>query len=288
MRRCAVKFRPKTTTSERQLCVALAATGRTASLDDLSAWRKDGLLPALAKTGLGRGKGQSYYWGEENILAQAKAVYDAFQRYGRSDQALITVFLSGFAVPPARLRRAWLHRVKMRRPPAVRVVRKKPDISVLWDPGADRLLLQAALCVAAAVETDETSQRAATMGLLDQALAKLRLTRRRANDSHLANQLWQLLNIIGAVLDTSDLVRDASDGELIIAQRHLSVAMAFLSGLGDFSGTLADTLEPQLFLFFLTLLRSGQTGTLDRMMAYVDGANWKAPVPQGRSLSLTA
>ncbi len=270
--RCVVKFRPKTTTSERQLCIALAATGRTVSLDDLSAWRKDGLLPPLAKSGLGRGKGQSYYWGEENILAQAKAAYDALQHCDRADQALIEVFLSGFAVPLAQLRRAWLHRAKMRKPPAVRIVQKSLDTGALLDSGVDRLLLQAALCVGAAVETDDAPQPAAMMAMLDRALSKLWLTRDSANDTGMLNQLWQLLNIIGSVLDASDLVREASDDELSIAQRHLGVAMEFLSGCGDLSKKLADALGPQLFLFFLTLSRSGQVDTLDRMMAYVDSA----------------
>ena len=257
------------------------------SLDDLSAWRRDGLLPPFAKTGLGRGKGQSYYWTEENILAQAAAAYDALHQYGRADQALIAMFLSGFAVPLAQLRRAWLHRAKMRKPPAVRIVQKRPDIGALPGSGVDRLLLQAALCVGAAVQTDDAPQRAATMALLDRALSKLRLTRDGTNGSGMSFQLWQLLNIIGSVLDASDLVRDASDDEISLAQRHLGVAMEFLSGCGEPFEILADTLGPQLFLFFLTLLRSGQASILDRMMTHVEGASWQAPIPPARILSLT-
>ena len=283
-----MKFRPKTTTSERQLCVALAATGRTVSLDELSTWRKDGLLPPMASTGLGVGKGKSYYWREEGIVARARAVYDAIHRHGRPDEVLITLFLSGFAVPLVQLRRAWLHRTKMRRPPAVRAVHKSLDASALMDPGVDRMLLQAALCVGAAVETGDVSQRVATKALLDRALSKLRLARDGTNDSGLADQLWQLLNIIGSVLDSSDLIREASDDELRIAQRHLSVAMEFLSGCSDASDVPSETLGSQLFLFFLTLLRSGQADMLDRMMAYVDGASCQAPAPPARSLSLTA
>jgi hypothetical protein len=283
-----VKFRPNTTTSERQLCIALAATGRTVSLDELTAWRKDGLLPPMASTGLGAGKGKSYYWREEEIVARAQAVYDAMQRHGRPDEALITLFLSGFAVPLVQLRRAWLHRAKMRRPPAMRIVEKRPDTRASMDLDADSLLLQAALCVGAAVETGDAPQRVAMITLLDGALSKLRLTREGANDSSLADQLWQLLNIIGLVLDTSDLVRDANDNELRTAQRHLGVAMEFLSDCGHGCEELAETLGPQLFLFFLTLLRSGQAGTLDRMMAYVDGASWQAILPPARNHSISA
>jgi hypothetical protein len=279
MHRYAVKFRPETTTSERQLCIALAATGRMIALDDLSAWRKDGLLPPLAKSGLGRGKGQSYYWAELDILAQAKAVYDALHRYGRPDQALITVFLSGFAVSPAQLRRAWLYRAKMHRPPTVRVIERSPNTGTLMDCGVERMLLQAALCVGRAVETDDTPQRTAMVALLDRALSKLQLTPDNVNDPGLSHQLWQLLNIIGSVLDASDVIREASDDELSIAQRHLGIAMQFLSGCGTSTENVVDILGPQLFLFILTLLRSGQASTLDRMTAYVDGSNWHAPGP---------
>ena len=283
-----MKFRPNTTTSERQLCIALAATGRTVLLDELTAWRKDGLLPPMASTGLGAGKGKSYYWREEEIVARARAVYDAMQRHGRPDEALIALFLSGFAVSLVQLRRAWLHRARMRRPPAVRVVRKNFDTSGLMDPGPDRLLLQAALCVGAAVETGSAPQRVATMALLDRALSKLRLKWEGANDAGLADQLWQLLNIIGSVLDSSDLVREARDDELRIAQRHLGVAMQFLSDCSNASEGPGEKLGSQLFLFFLTLLRSGQADTLDRMMAYVDGASWQTDLPPARNHSISA
>ena len=80
-----MKFRPNTTTSERQLCIALAATGRTVSLDELTAWRKDGLLPPMASTGLGAGKGKSYYWREEEIVARAQGhIRDWIGRFNRS------------------------------------------------------------------------------------------------------------------------------------------------------------------------------------------------------------
>jgi len=256
------------------------------SRDELSAWRKDGLLPPMASTGLGAGKGKSYYWHDEAIVARAQAVYDAMQRHGRPDQALITLFLSGFSIPLARLRRAWLHHAKMRRPPVVRLLRKRPDTSALMDTGVDRLLLQAAICVGAAVEIGDEPHRAATLALLDRALSKLRLTRDGANGSELAGQLWQLLNITASTLDSSDLVREASDDELLMAQRHLGLAMDFLSGCGDLPEKLSDTLGPQLFLFFLTLLRSGQADMLDRVMACVDGANWQAPTRSVQSVSL--
>ncbi len=201
---------------------------------------------------------------------------------------MISLFLSGFAVRLAQLRRAWLHRAKLRRPPAIRVVPKSRDAGMPLDLGADNLLLQAALSIGGAVDLDDAPPCHAAISLLNRGLSKLGLARYGVNDSGLADRLWHMLNVIGSVLDTSDLVREASDDELCAAQRHLGVAMAFLRDCEDTPESIAETLSPQLFLFFLTLLRSGQARTLSRMLAYVDGANWREPVARARSLSLTA
>src|SRR5579872_3451951 len=107
-----VKKRSQDTTSERQLLDALLAGGRKAGLAELRAWRKAGLLPALASHGIGAGR--SYYWRKPDIQAQAEQVHDALQRHGRIDEALITVWLAGFEVPVERVRRAWANRAKMR------------------------------------------------------------------------------------------------------------------------------------------------------------------------------
>ncbi len=283
-----MKFRPETTTSERQLALALAATGRAASLEELSAWRKDGLLPPMASKGLGPSRGKSYYWREENILQQAQAACDAMRRHGRTDHALVTLFLSGFAVPSAQLRRAWQHRAKLRRPPATRVGREKGRAGGLMDMGADSLLLQAALCIGAAVEIDDDRQRNAIMTLLHRALEKLGLARHGANDSTLADQLCHLLNIIGSVLDSSDLVREASDEDLRQAQRHLGIAMALLDDCDEPPEPVVEILGRQLFLFLLALHRSGQIQTLDRLMARLEGISWQGFSRPARSLALPA
>ena len=281
-----MKSRPKSTTSERQLSLALAATGRPVSLEELSAWRKDGLLPPMSSTGLGTGKGKSYYWGEENILARGEIVYDAMHRHGRADQTLVTLFLSGFPVPLAQLRRAWLHRAKLRKAPAVRIVPKNTDTGTSMDLDADNLLLQAALCAGAAVDIEAAPGHLALIPLLNRAFSKLGLARHGVNDPGMADQLWHLLGIIASVLDTSDLIRQAHDDELRTAQRHLGTAMEFLSDGGDAPETFAEILGPQLFLFFLTLLRSGQADTLERIMDYVDGASRQAPTQPVRGLAL--
>ena len=199
------------------------------------------------------------------------------RRYGRADRTLVTLFLSDFAMPLPQLRRAWLNRARLHKPPAVRTVRESPDVGALMDIGADSLLLQAALYVGAAVETENGSQCAPIMAVLNRALSKLGMVRHGANDSGMADQLWHLLSIIGAMLDASDLMREASDDELHAAQRYLGVAMVFLRDCSDPSEPIVETLRPQLFLFFLTLLHSGQGRTLDRLKAYVEGTGWQSP-----------
>jgi hypothetical protein len=281
-----VGFRPETTTSERQLALALAATGRATSLDELSTWRKDGLLPPLASKGLGASRGKTYYWREVNILQQAQAAYDAMRRHGRTDHALVTLFLSGFAVPPGQLRRAWQHRANLRRPPFIRIAREKGGAGALVDKAVDSLLLQAALCIGAAIETDDDPQRTAIIALLNRALPKLGLARHATNDSVMPDRLYHLLNIIGSILATSDLVREASDDDLRQAQCHLAIAMTFLRDCGSPSEQVTETLGRHLFLFLLTLLRSGQIRTLDRIMACLEGAGWQAVGPPAQTRAL--
>lgn len=266
--------------------MALAATGRMVSHEELTAWRKDGLLPPLANTGLGTGKGKSYYWRENNIVEQAQTACDAMRSHGRKDHALITLFLSGFTVPLAQLRRAWLHCAKLRKAPAVRIVRENPGTGTPMDLDAENLLLQAALCVGAALEIEPVAGHLALMPLLNCAFSKLGLAPHGTNDPGLADQLWHLLGIIGSVLDTSGLIREAHDDELRTAQRHLRTAMEFLSDGCDASETCVEVLGPQLFLFFLTLLRSGQVRTLDHLMTYVGGVGRQAPTQSAQRLPL--
>lgn len=258
------------------------------SLDELTIWRKEGLLPPMANTGLGTGRGKSYYWREENILAQAKIVYDAMRRHGRAEQTLVTLFLSGFRVSLPQLRRAWLHRVKLRKPLTVRKGQKNRGTGTVTTPGADHLLLQAALWVGAAVETEDASQRNAVMTLLERALSKLGLARHGANEPGLADQIWHLLIVITSVLDTSDLIREAGDDELRSAQRYLGMTLEFLRSCGDTPDTVLETLGARLFQFILLLLRSGQIEVLDHITIYMKGTGWPAISPPARVLSLSA
>lgn len=266
--------------------MALAAAGRAVSLEELRTWRKDGLLPPLASYGLGTGKGKSYYWREGNILEQAQAACDAMRRHGRTDHTLVTLFLSGFPVPLAQLRRAWLNRVRLRKPPSVHVTRERPDAIALMDPGTDSLLLQAALCAGAAIHLDGTPEQGAMELLLSRAAAKLGLIQHGANDPGLTGQLSHLLLVVGSVLDQGNLVREAADQDLLDAQRYLGTAITFLSDCGDVAGLMTTTAGSLLFVLFLTLLRSGQTNLLHQMMEFLGRTG--RPVRPARNLALPA
>ena len=108
-----MRYRPDTSISERELVLALAAGGRHVALSRLVNWRKEGLLPPLASSGVGNGR--SYYWREPNILAQAELVHDCLARHGRSDATIITLWLKGFWIPLPQLRRAWQNRARLRK-----------------------------------------------------------------------------------------------------------------------------------------------------------------------------
>jgi hypothetical protein len=64
--------------------------------------------------------------------------------------------------------------------------------------------------------------------------------------------------------------------------------MAFLRDCGTPSEPVVEALGRKLFLFLLTLLRSGQTRTLDRIMSRLEDTGWQVPAPQTRNLALPA
>jgi hypothetical protein len=266
-----VKFRSQTTTSERQLSLALATTGRMVSLGELKTWRKDGLLPPMANTGLGTGKGKSYYWREENILARAQAVCDAMRRHGRPDQVLVTLFLSGFKVPLAQLRRAWLHRGKLRKSLKVRTVaNSEPGDLLHFVPGLPDMLLQIMVCVGDAVSMDDIHN---VFAVLERSLARLGHDKRSSN-SDMTGQFWCLVSVIASALESSNLLSQASDEEIHEAQRHLSSITGLLADCCE-SERPADVVEilgPPLFIFVLTLLHSGHEVMLEAILARVNVA----------------
>jgi hypothetical protein len=262
-----VEFDIAKTTTERQLVVALAASGRIVSLMDVANWRKNGLLPPLASHGLGPGKGKTYRWHEKNIVPRAATIFDALKKQGRTDHAILILFLSGFDVPPSTLRRVWTSRARLRKPLAIKLAantRRTPGLDI------NALLLLPVLAVGAAIHSKEKS--AIPVHAIERFLIRLGHNRRGA-----AEQLYQILTIVIAVLETSTLVREASNSQLREAQRYIVRAINFLDAEMGFRGQLVECLGPSLFVLILALVCSGQNAALESIAARIDDVDRPAP-----------
>ena len=230
-------------------------------MSQLVAWRKDGLLPPLASTGLGSGR--TYYWREPDILERAQAVHDGLRRHGRSDVVVVELWLRGFAMPLPQLRRAWQSCAKQRKAPSVR------HAQPAGATGADfpQLLLQAMLGAAAAMQPD-TNPRPA-LAMLERAAARLDIAGGRPAQ---ARWFWQAAQMMIGVLSASDVVRQASDEEMLQAQQLLGTALTFIteSCEDETKAMVAEVLGETLFLFILTMLRSGQETVLQSALARIE------------------
>lgn len=242
-----MKFRPASTTSERQLALALAESGRQVSLNQILAWRNDGLLPALASHG-GRG-GRTYYWREADILARAQSVYDSLSRHGRPDAALITLWIQGYPVPLPLLRRAWLQRTRLKGPRKLRRCAARESAA---DGDLSGLLLEALLGLGESLTGPES------------ALLQPLLKRAIKADGRTLAMLGTLAFLTTALLETGDLMREAADQDLLAAQRHMRNALDRLADHGE-TGTLAEVLGPGLFVLALALLHTGQDALLEAL-----------------------
>jgi len=260
--------------SERQLVLALAATGRKVALADLTVWRHDGLLPPLAS--IGSHNGRAYYWREPDILEQAEIAFDELRRHGRSDEAMIALYLGGFEVPLPRLRRAWQHghriaKTAMILPAAPVAARPSHDLS--------GLLQQAANAAAAALQADDASRIG--LAMLEHIAARLEI--RRSNISEL-HQAWHAVQVTLSLLSASSLMRQASDDALQRAQRAQRIVMDFIwqSGAAESRTAVVAALGKPAFLYILTLLVSGQDAQLDAVLAKI--AHRRRPLPQAKTL----
>ena len=259
-----MKFRPDTSTSERQLVLALAASGHKVALNELSVWRKDGLLPPLASSGVGNGR--TYYWREPDILAHARATHDALQKYGRVDMTIVALWLQGFRVPLTQLRRAWAYRSQQRKSLRIKSqTQSRPSAEARdFRAGLSSLLVQTMASMGAAVDCGENPRQA--ISLLERALMKLGYA--SASDTNgMASHLWQALTVIAWALEGGDLIREACDEELLKAQRYLRLAMRVLDdcrGPEDRS-EITQTMAPNLFLLLLTQIRSGREALLETL-----------------------
>ena len=94
-----------------QLITQLKDAGINRESRVLTDWRERGLLPPLRRQGRGRGKGSIYGW-DEDVLEQAIATHWLLDRYGRADEALLGLWLSGFTISSDKVQKAWLKHLK--------------------------------------------------------------------------------------------------------------------------------------------------------------------------------
>lgn len=271
MKLATVKIRAADTMSERQLVLALAAGGRKIALADLTVWRQDGLLPPLASSGIHNGR--SYYWREPDILDQAQAAFDELHRHGRTDAAMIALWLGGFEVPLPRLRRAWMHAHKLANAATIRraiPVMTRPRYSLCG------LLQQAVTGAITALHPEDTSR--AGLAMLEHAAAWLGLERSNTGELH---QVWHMAQVTVSMLSASDLLRQASDDVLQRARRAQRLAMDFIcqSGAAESRMMAVAALGRPMFLYILTLLVSGQEPQLETALARIRQHRKPAPRP---------
>ena len=248
------------TTTERQLIAALAAGGRIVSPKDITNWRKNGLLRPLTSHGLGPGKGKTYRWHDEDIVARAIMIFDAVKKQQRNDSVIITLFLSGFEVSLPKLRRAWTAHAKLRRPLAFRKTTGANRLPIM---GLNGLLLQPILAMRSAIGSDEHS--AFVTHAVEQGLAK-----QGYGAGATAEQLCRIVTMTAMALEATDLIQAAQAAEMWEAQRHLTLAMTFLDDGKERRGRLIEAIGPALFTFVLALLHSGQNAVLESIVACIE------------------
>jgi hypothetical protein len=278
----------------------LAEEGRTVSPSNLSGWRKEGLLPALASSGLGTGKGRAYYWNQSDIVAHAAAAFDLLRKYGRPETALWMLWLQGFSVPMSQFRRAWAARSRARRNWTVRPAaccQPRPDtIRRLAQPGlqgqggATHTLLQATLALSATLVPDDGDAAAITR-VIERALAWISRDHgiSTSEDDRAAEHLWLTVRIMCVALENSDLVSITADAQLREAQKYLLMAGRLLQKCDDRSledeeesswpSWLAERMAAPTFLLILVLLRSGYKPMLDEIAARLEKASRRSLQP---------
>lgn len=255
--------------------VALAASGRWVSLDELALWRKNGLLPSLASYGP-KTPIRAYYWCESDILARAELVYDTLRKHGRNEAVTISLWLHGFEVPLSRVRRAWLHRTKQMTSARIRSSNGLSRPATAQARTLPDLLLALALHTAVSIECIP----GIALPVLRRAAAALGYGPGIRDAETLL--YWQTAMTMLLALGSSDVISSASDGEMLGAQRHLHVALIFLSGYcrDENPAAMVEALGPALFLFILALFRSGQHSTVQAVMDRIVAAPSKSAVPR--------
>lgn len=282
-----MKFRAQNTLSERQLADALAARGRVVTLTQLSTWRRNGLLPPLADHGQGPGRGKTYHWHEPDIFAQACAVFDLQQKYGKHDVVVRMLWLLGYPVAHPQLRRAWNHRASNRKFQCR--AKKLPEFWLRRPADATLSLLDAALTIGETLHNDDSTEGLPIPEIIELVFARLARLNHVARGPAASGRLWHLIEILTRSLEMSDLLAVTSDDELDTAQAILrSAARLVQSCAGDLSGAfavddsqmwnirLAERLGPTLFMLILLQVRAGAEQPLAAVFESLEPMNRRA------------
>lgn len=288
------------TTSERELVFALAKQGRVVTLANLSGWRKEGLLPALASQGLGTGKGRAYYWNEPDIVAHASATFDLLRKYGKPESVLWMLWLHGHSVPMAQFRRAWAARSRSRKiwttlcaprcQSQSEALRRMAHPGLQGQGGATYVLLQATLALSGTLVPDDGDAGAITR-VIERAMNWITKVNAlsTSEDDQAAERLWLTLRIMCCALENSDLVSTTGDAELRDAQKYLLMAGRLLEKCDDRSlddneettwpSWLAERMAAPTFLLILAMLRLGYRPMLDELASRLGKANRRSFQP---------
>ncbi len=260
-----MKRRSASTTSERELIESLAAAGRKLPLNALAGWRKHGLLPPLDSCGTGAGR--AYYWRTPDIRSRARTVFDLLKRYNQIDQVLWSLWLRGFPVPAAKLRRAWRQCRRVRKPwLPLPELPEPPSCGASKGDGA--LLQQVTRMLGRSLPPD---RRVATV--FEHAASRLR-HHGGSLDTASGTHLWSLLQMASLALESSALLDTADDALLEKAQHYLRLAARLLEDSASepdaWNGWLAERVGPPLALIFMAMLRSGQAEDMDALAAQLE------------------
>src|SRR4051812_9086663 len=74
-------------------------------------WRQKGLLPPLAKRGLGQGKGWVFVWEDPDVIEQTVAILDLLRWRARTDWLPLALWCLGFQMPLDRVKPPLLARL---------------------------------------------------------------------------------------------------------------------------------------------------------------------------------
>jgi hypothetical protein len=93
----------------RQVVDELSRMGYSVSVRQLRDWRENGLLPALATHGRGRGLGRRSYWDDPRIVRRAITVYELLGKRERlPDAHVLEIWFAGYEVDVEKVRKVWL------------------------------------------------------------------------------------------------------------------------------------------------------------------------------------